>query len=165
MIENWQKKLTCLKWVADKKIYHVENDQEKKREKVFTKKCFWIKDDRDNVTRWKKFRKKRCGLRLNRCFLFCCFFSKFHRAYFDNKAWLISMTHHSTFLVSCMHHTKHQVRCLMPNLFPKVKKYGRLMGNSNRCHRKHPRRIWAWYPRDKGTTGQTDKFAQRPYQD
>ena len=38
------------------------------------------------------------------------------------------------------------------------------MGSSNWCHRKHSRRIWARYPKDEGTTSQTDKFAQRPYQ-
>ena len=52
----------------------------------------------------------------------------------------------------------HQVKCLMPNLFPKVKKYGRLMGSSNQCHKEHLGRIWARHPGDKGTIGQTDKF-------
>ena len=42
-----------------------------------------------------------------------------------------------------MHHTKHQVKYLMPNLFPKVKKYRRPMRSPNRCHREHPGRIWA----------------------
>ena len=140
------------------------------KKKVFTKKMLvWIKDDRDSVTQWENLQ-KRCGLRLDRCFLCCRFSSKFHRAYFDNEARLIGhfwawhvisyFSYHA-----CMHHTRHQVRCLMPNLFPKVKKYGRPMGNSNRCHRKHSRRIWAQYPRDKGTIGQTDNFARRPYQD
>ena len=117
-----------------------------------------------------KIYKKICGLGLDRCFLFCCFFSKFHRAYFDNKAWLIRhfWAWHiiSYFLYQgCIHHTKHQVKYLMPNLFPKVKKYGRPMGSSNRCHRKHSRRIWARCSRDKGMIGQIDKFARRPYQD
>ena len=53
----------------------------------------------------------------------------------------------------------------MSNVFPKVKKYERLMGSSNQRHRKHPRRIWAQYPRDKGTIDQIDKFARRPYHD
>ena len=53
----------------------------------------------------------------------------------------------------------------MPNLFPKVKKYGRQFGSLDQRHREHSRRIWARYPRDKGTTGQIDKFARRPYQD
>ena len=117
----------------------------------------------------KKFTKKRNGL--DRCFPFCRFFLRFlYCAYFDNKAWLIRhfwawhiipyFSYHA-----CMHHKKHQVRCLMPNLFPKIKKYGRPMGSLNRCHRKNSRRIWAWYSRDKGTTDQTDKFAWRPYQD
>ena len=30
-----------------------------------------------------------------------------------------------------IHHTRHQVKYLMPNLFSKVKKYGRPMGSSN----------------------------------
>ena len=43
---------------------------------------------------------------------------------------------------ACIHHTRHQVKYLMPNLFSKVKKYGRLMESSNQCHREHPRRVW-----------------------
>ena len=118
----------------------------------------------------RKFAKKDYGLRLDRCFLFCRFSSNLHRAYFNNKAWLIRhfLARHIIpyFLYhACIHHTKHQVKYLMPNLFPKVKKYGRPIGSSNRCHKKHSRRIWARYPRDKGTTGQIDNFARRPYQD
>ena len=127
-----------------------------------------IKDDRDSMTRQENLQKSRFGL--DRSFPLRRLSSKFHCAYFGNKSWLIS---HSWawhiiphFLYHAfMHHTKHQVKFLMPNLFSKVKKYGRPMGSSDRCHRKHPKRIWAWYPRDKGTTGQTDNFARKPYQD
>ena len=103
----------------------------------------------------RKFTKK-MWLGLDRCFLFCRFFSKFHLAYFDNKAWLIRhfwAWHIIPYFLyhACIHHTKNQVKYLMPNLFPKVKKYGRPIGSSNRCHRKHSRRIWARYPRNKGT--------------
>ena len=113
---------------------------------------------------------KRCGLRLDRCFLFCRFSSKFHRVYFDNKAWLIRhfwAWHIIPYFLyhACIHHMKHQVKYLMPIFFSKVKKYGRPMGSSNRCHRKHSKRIWTRYSRDKGTTGQIDKFARTPYQD
>ena len=66
-----------------------------------------------------------------------------------------------------MHHThnKNQVKYLMPNLFPKVKKYGRPMGSLGRCHRKQWRRIQARHSRDKRTIRQIDKFVWRPYQD
>ena len=118
----------------------------------------------------KIYKKKICGLGLNRCFLFCRFFSKFHRAYFDNKAWLIRhfwAWHIIPYFLyhACMHHTKHQVKCLMPNLFPKVKKYGRPFGSSDHRHREYSRRMQAWHPRGEGTFGQIDKFVWRPYQD
>ena len=151
--------LSRIKRCCQKKIYIVLKTIKKK---FLWKMLVWIKDDRDNVTRWENLQ-KRWGLRLDRCFLFCRFSSKFHRVYFDNKAWLIRHLwawHIIPYFLyhACIHHTKHQVKYLMLNLFPKVKKYGRPMGSSNRCHRKHSRR-------DKWTTGQTDKFARRPYQD
>ena len=117
-----------------------------------------------------KIYKKRCGLRLDRCFPFCYFSSKFHCAYFDNKAWLIM--HFWAWQIipyflyhAHIHHTKHQVKYLMSILFSKVKKYGRPMGSSNQCHREHPGRIRARHLKDKGTIGQTNKFVRRPYQD
>ena len=79
--------------------------------------------------------------------------------------------HNMSFYISRVMHaciirmTRHQVKCLMPNLFPKVKKYGRSIGSSNRFHREYPERIRARYPRDKGTIGQTNKFVWRLYQD
>ena len=86
---------------VDKKKCHVESDQ--KRERVFLRKMFvWINDDRDSMTQWENLQ-KRYGLGLDRCFLCCRFLQSFYCAYFGNKTWLISMTHHSTFLVSCMH--------------------------------------------------------------
>ena len=98
------------------------------------------------------------------------FLSKLHCAYFENKTWLIRhfWAWHiiSYFLYhACIHYTKHQVKYLMPNLFPKVKKYGRPIGSSNRCHRKHSRRIRARHSGDKRTIDQADKFVWRPYQD
>ena len=64
----------------------------------------------------------------------------------------------------CIHHIRYQVKYLILNLFPKVKKYGRPMGSSNQCHGEHPKRIRTWHPRDKGTTGQIDKLVWEPHQ-
>ena len=82
---------------------------------------------------WKKLKKKN-WIRLEVCF-FLSMSSNFC-AHFDNKAWLIEhfwawhIIPHFLYH-ACIHHTKQQVKYLMPNLFPKVKKYERSMGSSN----------------------------------
>ena len=63
-----------------------------------------------------------------------------------------------------MHHTRHQVKYLMSNLFPKVRKYERLMGCLNQCYREHPKKIRTRHSRDKRTTNQIDRFFWKPHQ-
>ena len=99
-------------------------------------------------------------------------FSCFHRssmfivyAFSHGRSSIFEHNMSFNIFVSCMHHARHQVKYLMLNLFPKVKKYGRPIGSSNQCHREHPGKIRARHPRDKGTIGQTDKFVWRPCQD
>ena len=154
VVEN----ISCWKW-------------SKKRKSFFAKNVCRIKDDRDSVTRLKNENWKKWKIRSKlRCASFFLVFKRFC-AFLDNKSWLIRHLGHN---MSC--HTSrvmhaciiciaiHQVKCLMPNLFSKVKKYGWSMGSSNQCHREHPGRIRAWHPRDKGLTGQIEKFVWRPHQ-
>ena len=113
---------------------------------------------------------KRSRFGLDRCFPFCHFLSlSFYCAYFGNKAWLIGYFwawHIIPYFLyhACMHHTKHQVRYLMSNLFPKVKKYGRPFGSSDQRHKEYSRRMQAWHPRGEGTSGHIDKSVRRPHQ-
>ena len=126
----------------------------------------WIKDDRDSVTQQENLlEKKKMNLRLEMVF-FLPFSLKVYCACI--KSWSVK-SFCAQYIISylschaCMHHTRHQVKCLMPNSFPKVKKYGRPMGISDRCHKKHSRRIWARHPIDKRAASHIDKFVRRPH--
>ena len=57
-------------------------------------------------------------------------------------------------------HTSYKTSCeiLIPNSFPKVRKYGRPMESLNQCRREHPRRIRTQHLRDKRMTSQIDRF-------
>ena len=112
---------------------------------------FWIKDDRDSVTRPKsgnieKIEKWKNWIRLEMCF-FLSLSSNFC-AHFGDKAWFIMhFKHDISFHISRIMHAciiciaRHQVRYLMPNLFPIFKKYGRPFGSSDQRHKKYSRRI------------------------
>ena len=127
----------------------------------------WIKDDRDSVTRWENLQKI-CELGLDRSLHFCQSFIV-HTLVIKHGS-LCIFKHDISFHISRIMHTciiciaRHQVRYLMPNLFPKVKKYGRPFGSSDQRHREYSRRMQTWHPRGKGTSSQVDKFVRRPHQ-
>ena len=115
-------------------------------------------------------RKKKCRFGLDRCFPFCRLSSKLHCAYFGNKTWLFRhfwawhiipyLLYHACIICIVIHLVKY----LMPNLFLKVKKYGRPFGSSDQRHREYSRRMQAWHPKGEGTSGQVDKSIRRPHQ-
>ena len=127
-----------------------------------------IKRWRGSVTRQKmrkwKFKKKKIGLGLERCF-FLSFFSRFYCACIESWSIRHFCAQHVILYFLCyvyIHHTaRHQENYLMPNSFPRVRKYGRSTGSSDQCCRTHPRGVWTWDSRDQEKTYQVSKTGRR----
>ena len=120
---------------------------------LYWKMFVWIKEDRDSVTRPKSENVEK-KLKLGSCM------HHMHsdKAWFIRHFWALHVISYFLYHACIICIVIHLVKYLMPNSFPKVKECGRLFGSSDQCHRKYPRRIRAWHPRDEGTTGQTDKL-------
>ena len=124
----------------------------------------WIKDDR--VWLDKKIQKKeKIGSRIEMV-SFLSFFLKIYCACIES--WWIRhfCAQHVISYFSyhaCIHHTRHQVKYLMPNSFPRVRKYERSIGSSDQYRGTRPRGVWTRDLRDQERTCQVGKADRTPH--